>query len=386
MRDIFATIEYLKEHIKAKDEFEIVELTHALGRIIFEDVLVKKNLPAFDNSALDGYALDYQDKDNLLKIKGSILAGDNEKYIIEKNECYKIMTGAKIPQNANTILMFEEALIENGKLNAKKAKQNNAIRFKGEEAKEGNFLFKKGTKITSGIVAMLAAQGIYKIKVIKKIQVGIFSSGNELVEPWEKANDDNIYNANAFGIYSILQDNAEVKYLGLIQDNINAFKEILKYEKIDLFISSGGASVGEADFSKQALIESGFVPIFEKVNAKLCKHVKFFNKKGILFLVLPGNPLASLISTHIFAKNILNLLYGQDLICFDTAKLANELKFKGQRNDFAFGKFTNGYFMPSKTKFGSGMIKPLYENSYIFISKEDELEISKGQEIKILRI
>ncbi|WP_291952654.1 molybdopterin molybdotransferase MoeA [Campylobacter sp.] len=386
MRDIFATIEYLKKYIKVKNDFEVVNLTQALNRVIFEDIFIKKNLPAFDNSALDGYALNYQDKDNLLKIKGSILAGDNKNYSIEKNECYKIMTGAKIPQNANTILMFEDALIENGKLNASKAKEDNAIRFKGEEAKIGDFLFKRGTKITSGVIAMLAAQGIYEIKVLKKIQIGIFSSGNELIEPWEKASENNIYNANAFGIYSILQDIADVKYLGLIKDDIEAFKKKLEYQKFDLFISSGGASVGEADFSRQALVESNFHPIFEKVNAKLCKHTKLFSKENTFFLVLPGNPLASLVSTHIFAKNILNLFYGLNESCFIKAKLKNTLSFKGGRNDFSFGFVKDGYFVANVCKFSSGMIKPLYENDYILISKESDSKILENQEVDVLKL
>ncbi|WP_139451798.1 molybdopterin molybdotransferase MoeA [Campylobacter armoricus] len=386
MRDIFATLELLKEQIKAKNEFQKVNLTQALGSILYEDVFVEKNLPAFDNSALDGYVLNYADKNELLKIKGSILAGDKNNYVLAKNECYKIMTGAKIPQNANTILMFEEALLEDEKLNAKNAKENNAIRFKGEEAKLGELLFKKGQKITSGMIAMLASQGIYELNVVKKLRVGIFSSGDELVEPWENADEYSVYNANAFGIYAILQDLADVEYLGLIKDDLNAYKKLLDNKEFDMLISSGGASVGEADFIKQALFECDFSPIFEKVNAKLCKHVKLFSKNNMLFLALPGNPLASLVSTHIFAKNILNLLYDINLLKFDKAKLADDLKFKGQRNDFAFGKLIDGYFKPSKAKFGSGMIKPLCENSYIFISKEDELEYKKDQEIEILQI
>ncbi|AJC84632.1 molybdopterin molybdotransferase MoeA [Campylobacter peloridis] len=386
MRDIFATLEFLKTQIKARNEFQKVNLTQALGCILYEDVFVKKDLPAFNNSALDGYALNYTHKNKLLEIKGSILAGDKNDYIIEKNECYKIMTGAKIPQNANTILMFEEALLEDEKLNAKNAKENNAIRFKGEEVKLGELLFKKGEKITSGMIAMLAAQGIYELNVVKKLRVGIFSSGDELVEPWENADEYSIYNANAFGIYAILQDCAKVEYLGLLKDDLSVYKKLLDNQEFDMLISSGGASVGEADFAMQALIECGFNPIFEKVNAKLCKHVKLFSKNDMLFLALPGNPLASLISTHIFAKNILNLLYGVDLLEFNKAKLTNELKFKGQRNDFVFGELIDGYFKPSEVKFGSGMIKPLCENTHICITKIDDTKLAKDQEVKVLKI
>lgn len=386
MRDIFATLEFLKTHIKTRNEFEKVNLTQALGCILYEDIFVQKNLPAFDNSALDGYALNYAFKNEMLKIKGSILAGDKNTYILGENECYKIMTGAKIPQNANTVLMFEEALLENEKLNAKNAKENNAIRFKGEEAKLGELLFQKGEKITSGMIAMLAAQGIYELKVVKKMRVGIFSSGDELVEPWEKADEYSIYNANAFGIYAILQDYADVEYLGLVKDDLNAYKNLLDGKHFDILISSGGASMGEADFIKQALSECDFSPIFEKVNAKLCKHVKLYSKKDMLFLALPGNPLASLVSTHIFAKNILHLFYVGDLLEFDRAKLTKELNFKGQRNDFAFGELNHGYFKPSEAKFGSGMLKPLCENTHILITQIDDTKLTKDQEVKVLKI
>ncbi|ELN6926202.1 molybdopterin molybdotransferase MoeA, partial [Campylobacter jejuni] len=198
MKNIFKTLKDLENQISCLDESELISLEKAKDRILAKDLYARKNLPSFDNAALDGYAFNYTDINEALEIKGTIFAGDKNFYTVAKNECYKIMTGAKMPKNADTILMLEDEYIEENKLIIKKApKQYNAYRYKGEELKKGEILLQKGTKLNDKHIALLASQGLYKIEVIRKIRIGIFSSGNELKEPWQECDEESIYNANA---------------------------------------------------------------------------------------------------------------------------------------------------------------------------------------------
>lgn len=187
MSDLFAQLALLKKHIEARDEFEFVSIQEAKNRVLFEDISANFDSPSFSNSALDGYVFAFKDKDEPLDIKGSIFAGDFKECELGKHEAYKIMTGAKIPKNADTVLMIEDELIKDGKLIVKKdIKAFNAVRIRGEEFKKGEILLKKGEILNSAHIALLASQGISKLKVAKKLNIAVFSSGNEVIEPSQK--------------------------------------------------------------------------------------------------------------------------------------------------------------------------------------------------------
>ena len=191
MKGIFETIELLKAQISGVAGSEVVSLENALGRVLAQDLKACKDLPAFDNSALDGYAFKFSEKDNALSVKGTIFAGDKKDYTIGKNECYKIMTGAKMPLGADSILRVEDASLENGKILIKMPiKEKDGHRIKGEELKAGAELMKKGRILNAADIMVLASQGIYKVQVVRKVRVGVFSSGNELYEPWQKADEN----------------------------------------------------------------------------------------------------------------------------------------------------------------------------------------------------
>lgn len=175
MKNIFQTLAHLQDQIKALNEFELISLEEAKDRVLAKDLYAVKNLPSFDNAALDGYAFNYADVNQALDIKGTILAGDKNTYEIYKNECFKIMTGAKMPKNADTILMIEDECIEEGKLVIKKPpKQYNAYRYKGEELKKDELLLKKGTRLNARHIALLSSQGLYKIEVVRKFVLNFF--------------------------------------------------------------------------------------------------------------------------------------------------------------------------------------------------------------------
>lgn len=388
MKNIFQTLKDLEKQILPLEEIELISLEKAKNRILVQDLYTRKNLPSFDNAALDGYAFNYADLNEPLSIKGSILAGDKNTYEINKNECFKIMTGAKMPKNADTILMIEDEYIENDKLIIKKPpNKHNAYRYKGEELKKDELLLKKGTKINARHIALLASQGLYKIEVVRKIRIGIFSSGNELKEPWQDCDEESIYNANALPLLAMFK-NYNTSYLGIIKDDFNTTKEALKNTNFDLLITSGGASVGEADFMEKALSELGFTPLFKGLKARPARPTKLYQKNKTLVLILPGNPMAAYLSAFIFAKKIINLLSGNlENPLKIHALMGSDLKVKSGRNNLILGNLENGVFHPyNDNKFGSGMILPLINSEFLLISKEEKMEFKKDEEITLLKL
>ncbi|HED4594125.1 TPA: molybdopterin molybdotransferase MoeA [Campylobacter jejuni] len=386
MKNIFETLKDLEDQISCLDESELISLEKAKDRILAKDLYARKNLPSFDNAALDGYAFNYADINEALEIKGTIFAGDKNFYTVAKNECYKIMTGAKIPKNADTILMLEDEYIEENKLIIKKTpKQYNAYRYKGEELKKGEILLQKGTKLNDKHIALLASQGLYKIEVIRKIRIGIFSSGNELKEPWQECDEESIYNANALPLLTMLQN---ASYLGIIKDDFKSTKEALENTNFDLLITSGGASVGEADFMEKALDELGFTPLFKGLKARPARPTKLYRKGENFVLILPGNPMAAYLSCFIFAKKIINLLSGNlDNPLTFYGKMGMDLKLKSGRNNLILGNLEKDIFTPfNENKFGSGMILPLIKSEFLLISEENTSELKKGDEITLLKI
>ena len=388
MKNLFETLKDIEKEVIPLEEVEIISLENAINRILAKDLYAQKNLPSFDNAALDGYAFNYMDLKEALSIKGVIFAGDSKTYEIGKNECYKIMTGAKMPKNADTILMVEDEYLENNKLIIKKnPKQFNARRLKGEELKQGEFLLKKGTRLNSRHIALLASQGIYKIEVVRKIRIGIFSSGNELKEPWQTCDEENIYNVNALSLMSML-NYCEIQYLGIIKDDFNIIKNTLLKTNFDLLITSGGASMGEADFLEKAFDELNYKAIFKGVKARPARPSKLYKKDKQLALVLPGNPMAAYLSCFIFAKKIINLLNNTFEKSFKiSAKMGVDLKIKKGRNNFILGNLENEFFIPfNNNQFGSGMILPLINSEFLLISEEKIGKYHKGDHIELLKL
>lgn len=385
MKDIFETIELLKTQIQSVEGVELVSLENALGRVLAEDISAQKNLPAFDNSALDGYALRYSDKDAPIEIKGTIFAGDKKDYTIGKNECYKIMTGAKMPKGADSICRVEDATLENGKLLIKMPlKERDGHRIKGEELKAGEILLKKGQILNPAHIMALASQGIYKVSVVRKIRVGVFSSGNELYEPWQKADENSIYNANALTITALLSNAlCEVSYLGIIKDDLQATKEALSNLHFDLLITSGGASVGDADFMSESLRSLGFDALFEGIIIRPAKPTKLYKKGENLVFILPGNPISAFLSCFLVGRALLHLLSGTSFeFDFMEAEFKGNLAIKNGRNNLILGALEGNSFVVNENL---GIMKA-FNSTHLLISDFSKSEFKDKERIKLLKI
>ncbi|WP_107708527.1 molybdopterin molybdotransferase MoeA [Campylobacter concisus] len=379
-------LEALKAKFKPKNESEILPLSEALGKTLANDVIAVKDLPCFDNSALDGFAVKFYEKDKPYKIIASAFAGDKEQLSIGKNECVKIMTGAKMPKGADTVMRFEDCIVEGEFVKApEKLKKGDAYRFKGEEAKIGEILLKSGEILNTRSVMMLAAQGISFIDVKKQPSIAVYSSGNEIIEPWQRASEDEIYNANAFGITALLSSiSQKSSYIGIIKDELSAVKEaFLNAAHYDIVICSGGASAGEADFMKIALSELGYNEIFSHLDIRPGRPCKAYEKDGRLVFILPGNPMAAYLCTMMLVLPLLK----EDCFVMQNATNAQNLKVKSGRINAIFGNIENDKFIATNCgKYGSGMIDHILKSTFMFLTSPDQSEILQNSEISIIKL
>lgn len=371
--------------------FEILPIENATNRICAEDIFATSFLPKFNNSAMDGYAIIYEDKNSELKIIDTIFAGDNNDRLLEKNSCIKIMTGAKIPQNSTAIIPKEdvEKLNDNQIKILKNVKEFQHIRYIGEDIKENKLLINIGDEINFSKITLLASQGISHIKVYKKPKVVVFASGEELKLHYEKIESFQIYNSNTPTFVARAKElGCEVTFIGQAKDSVEAIKELINNSlDANLIITSGGVSVGDADFTKEAFNQLDFETLFDGVDIKPGKPTVFGKIKNTYILNLPGNPLASALIFEIFGKILIQKLLGSKDIYpnYILGKLKDDFSTKKGKTTLISGFFDGEYFEISQKR-SPGMVSILSScNSMICIDNEVE-KLEKNSLIKILPI
>ena len=373
---------------------EIISLSEAIGRVLSKDVICVKNLPAFNNSAMDGFAIKFSDAGKILSINKVIFAGDKGAKVepsLKENECYKIMTGAKVPFDADTIIPIENCfdVTQNSVRIPLEIKKGANLRLKGEEQKEGDVILKKGEKITSSFITLLASQGLVMVEVYKKISIAILSTGNEIKEPWEQVDDEEIYNCNSYALISLLKEkNFDATYCGVIPDNLEESKTFIKSLKnYDVIISTGGISMGDADFVGEAFLQNGLEVAFHGVNIKPGRPIMMGKMQNTVVICLPGNPLTAMVNIYLFVIPMLKKLQSETSINHGFIKAVNkkEFKTKSGRVNVVLGKVQNGdFFVTRDNKYGSGMITVLYESNAILVTNEQTSTITLNQEVKLL--
>lgn len=373
---------------------EIIPLNEAIGRVLSKDVICVKNLPAFNNSAMDGFAIKFSDAGKTLSINKVIFAGDKGAKVepsLKENECYKIMTGAKVPFDADTIIPIENCfdVTQNSVRIPLEIKKGANLRLKGEEQKEGDVILKKGEKITSSFITLLASQGLVMVEVYKKISIAILSTGNEIKEPWEQVDDEEIYNCNSYALISLLKEkNFDATYCGVIPDNLEESKAFIKSLKnYDVIISTGGISMGDADFVGEAFLQNGLEIAFHGVNIKPGRPIMMGKMQNTVVICLPGNPLTAMVNIYLFVIPMLKKLQSETSINHGFIKAVNkkEFKTKSGRVNVVLGKVQNGdFFVTRDNKYGSGMITVLYESNAILVTNEQTSTITLNQEVKLL--
>ncbi len=362
---MFEKLNYLDFNEAIKKSFELtnttlssefVSINFAINRVVSEDILCVKNLPAFDNSAMDGFAFKASDAGQTLKIKRAIFAGDKDKSsdeLLEKNECYKIMTGAKVPKDADTIIAIENCLdvTEDSVTIPADIKKGSNLRLEAEELKKGDILIKKGEKINSSHIALLASQGVVMVEVYKQISIAVLSTGNELKEPWQKASNEEIYNCNSFAIIAQLNEKGfNATYCGVIPDNLEkSINFINSLKKYDVIITSGGISMGDADFMAEAFLKNGLEVAFHGVNVKPGRPIMMGKMDSSLVICLPGNPLTAMVNINLFVIPMLKKLQGENAFYH-----GYNFKTKKGRVNIVLGRVQNGnFYVTDENKYGN---------------------------------
>lgn len=295
-----------------------IQLTDALGRITSTDIIAHAFVPPHDNSAMDGYAFQLSDwkKDKLFPISQRIPAGCAPAPL-KAGTCARIFTGANIPEGADTVVMQEEASVyENGVCFQKTPAYQGNIRPKGQDIKNGQIIITKGTKITPMHIGLLSSLGTTKIDVYRPLQVGILTTGDELIAPGNTLSEGQIFNSNGPMLVALVkQAGYQVSQCLHAKDSPeetqNAIKALLKSS--DVILSSGGVSVGEEDHVKAILEKLGHVHLW-KIAIKPGKPLVHATLGDTPFLGLPGNPSSTLVTYHWFARRLLALCAGQSTL------------------------------------------------------------------------
>jgi molybdopterin molybdotransferase len=247
-------LEIIYTNIPTKS-LKILPIEDTLGYILGEDIIATHNLPPYDNSAMDGYAVKIEDGGKCVKVAHTIFAGDDFHEELQHENAIKIMTGAKIPLGTQCIVPVEETqTCEDGVLLPENLVLSKHIRLSGEDIKKETKLLANGERINAYSLTLLASQGITHVKVFKKPRVSLFASGNELKMHFEKVESYQLYNTNTPMLLSrCLEFGCEVNFIGTANDTLEDIKEHIKSAlDSDLIITSGVVSVGDADFTKEA--------------------------------------------------------------------------------------------------------------------------------------
>lgn len=297
-------------------DIENILFTEALHRVLAEDIISDIDIPSFNKSAMDGYALCKCDADKPLKIVQTVQAGDRPIKQLKQGECVKIMTGARLPENADYVAKIEDTYLnENQLVVIKKIENKPNIRFTAEDIHKGEVILKKGTLIRPQEIASLATVGKTKVNVYKQPKIGVSSTGNELTEPSNKPNDVQIRNSNAYQIVAQCnQMGITAKYYGIVKDTLEDTIEHIQKMLInnDVILFSGGVSMGDFDFVPKALDKLGFKKIFHTIAVQPGKPILMAQKDKQYFFGLPGNPVSSFMQFELIVKPFLYKLMGHE--------------------------------------------------------------------------
>ncbi len=377
--------------LQLKQNFEIIPIEDALNRVCAQNIYATSSLPKFNNSAMDGYAILYENKDEDLEVIDTVFAGDNNTTLLKDNCCVKIMTGARVPDNTTAIIPKEDThkLNDNQIKITKNVKEFQHIRYIGEDIKEEELLIKIGENINFSRITLLSSQGISHIKVYKKPKIVVFSSGEELKLHYEKIQDHQIYNSNTPTLIARAKElGCDVTFIGQAKDSVDAIKELIENSlDANLIITSGGVSVGDADFTKEAFNELNFETIFDGIIIKPGKPTVFGKIGNTLILNLPGNPLASAMIFEMFGKLIIQKLLGSNKTYpnYIKSKISQDLKNKSGRITLVPGFFDGESFNVCEKR-SPGMVSTLSNCNSMIALNENVDFLKENSKVKVLPI
>ncbi|MCE9687866.1 molybdopterin molybdotransferase MoeA [Shewanella sp. AS16] len=310
----------LLERVQPLTETQVLPLAQALGRVLAEDQAATIDLPSFDNASMDGYAFRFDDlvhsqgqQEASLTLVGSAFAGHPYAGTCPRGACIRIMTGAPLPPELDTVQMQELTRVEGERIRIEAPHARGAnVRRRGEEVAAGTQVLSAGTRINAAEMGVLATIGVARVRVYRRLTVAFFSTGDELRPLGSPLAAGQIYDSNRYAIQGLLS-RADVDWLdlGVVADEPEALRQAFRSAaaQADMVLTSGGVSVGAADYTKQILEEEGQIS-FWKLAIKPGKPFAMGQIGDAIFCGLPGNPVSSMVTFYKLVWPLLNKMQG----------------------------------------------------------------------------
>lgn len=388
--------------ISVKEALQIIEenkvtlktnkksLDQLLNRVAAENIPAPISMPPFRQSAMDGYAISQGDS-NEYRLVGEVKAGDGFEVKVNKGEAVRIFTGAPVPAEADTVVMQEhvEANLDIIKVQKMPATGAN-VRPVGEQLKKGELIISKGTTLNAASVGLLASLGLTEAAVYAKPKVTILVTGDELVSPGTPLQNGQIYESNSYMLQNMLRTFGVTKVkIQRVSDDlkstVDAIKKALK--KSDLLLISGGISVGDYDFVKEALTINEVQELFYKVNQKPGKPLWFGKKEDKRVFALPGNPASSFTCFCVYVVPMLRMMMGAEschLLVFEVTA-GEDIPNRYDKDIFLKGIIKDGKVSVLKGQASSMLLPFVTSNALIKVPANVEL-IKKGEPVDCIQL
>ena len=345
---------------------EKADVKAAVGRVLATPVVASINVPPCNNSAMDGYALKNSDgkAGNTLEVVGVVFAGDSQSPTVLPGQCVRIMTGAPIPADCDAVIIQENVSREDDTITLQTDTAELAnIRETGSDIARGDQLFDTGHRLTATDTMLLSSLGLASVDVYRQLTIGLLATGDELVEAGNPLATGQIYESNRTGVAALLQNwQVQINNFGIVADEPETLKQVLQeaQQSCDVIISSGGVSVGDADFVKPVLDELGEIG-FWKVAIKPGKPFAFGRLGNAVFCGLPGNPVSACVTTEQLVVPVIRHLQGETGLGNGhrltlKAQITRDVKRRAGRLDFQRAVF-------SQNADGTLIVTPLAKQS-----------------------
>jgi molybdopterin molybdotransferase len=381
---------------------EQVALRAALGRVLARDIVSPINVPAHDNSAMDGYALRGADLpvegEARLKVVGTVYAGRPSETAPGPGECVRIMTGGVMPQGCDSVVP-QELLAEDGEhqvvLRAGTIRPGDNRRFAGEDLRAGSAALRAGKIIRPADLGLIASLGVAEVPVRRRLRVAFFSTGDELRSIGEPLDAGSVYDSNRYTIYGMLQRlGCDIIDMGIVRDDPAALEEALRSacENADAIVTSGGVSVGAADYTKQIMARLGDVT-FWKIGMRPGRPLAFgriaSSGHSAFLFGLPGNPVAVMVSFYFFAREALLRMMGADApLPLLRARSEAPIRKKPGRTEYQRGILTHGADGMPQVRItgsqGSGILRSMSEANCMVVLHDEQGNVAAGDMVDVL--
>ncbi len=387
--------EAIRSCLSVVQETEAVKTREALGRVLAQDIVPSINVPAHDNSAMDGYAVrssDFSSGEIALKEIGSALAGRPFGGKVGPGQCVRVMTGAVMPDGTDSVVIQEAIKRENQNIvipARQKAGQN--VRYAGEDLKVGVPVLAPGRLLRPAELGLIASLGISEVKVKRKLRVAFFSTGDELASIGRPLKEGEVYDSNRYTLHGMLSRlGVEITDLGVVRDDPALLEAAFKKASVaaDAVITTGGVSVGEADFVKRLMAKLGEV-LFWKIAMRPGRPMAF-GKIGDAYLFgLPGNPVAVMVTFYQFVRDALLHLSGRtddyELPLLNVKTSVSLRKVPG-RTEFQRGilfKEKSEWRVRTTGQQGSGVLRSMSEANCFIVLEHERGKVEAGELVSV---